>query len=98
MDDALLSENPYINYMEVFVDECIAKRSLDEFDDDLILDIKCIALNHCPAWYVRSIDKASSHMPRERLLDICETVNAAVDIAIERVRKGGPRDRASAYG
>ncbi len=83
--DVLDGRGPHINYMEGFVNACLAERDLSGLDPDLIVDIKCIALNGCPAWYVRDVEKAAAYMPRERLLELIELVNSAIDRAIEKV-------------
>ena len=84
--DITRGRGPYINYMEGFVNACLAERDLSGFDPDLIVDIKCIALNGCPAWYVRDVEKATAYMPSERLLELIEQVHSAIDKAIVKVR------------
>ncbi len=76
------------NYFEkLVVDELAARESLEVLDEDVLIDIACVALNQLPARYYRfSVDMAF-YLSGQETQQMTEDVNKAVDYAIEFVQQ-----------
>lgn len=60
---------------------------LKEFEEDLLCDIACVALNQLPSRYVRHNVDMLFYMPAQERLKIDREVTTAVKKAIEYVKQ-----------
>jgi hypothetical protein len=74
------------NYYETLVIETLAKEiEGQDFDEDMLTDVLCIALNHLPPRYIRhEVDMYFYTSPMERK-EVEEKAKKAVDSALEYV-------------
>lgn len=75
-------------YEKLVIDKLTGDISLEEeFSDEALSDIACLALNHLPTKYVRhSVDMSFYTPPAERE-EMQARIDAAIDSAIAYVRK-----------
>lgn len=57
----------------------------DEFDDELIADVACIALNQLPCWYIRHSVYAHHYIPEEKHAEMQKLAYQAIDYALAKL-------------
>ncbi|MDR9826583.1 late competence development ComFB family protein [Vibrio sp. FNV 38] len=72
------------NYMETLVSKVFVEMHLDQqFNDDQLADITCIALGQLKPLYIRHDVDFLSSLPEDRLLSMTEKTFVAINNAIE---------------
>ncbi|AZZ97603.1 MULTISPECIES: late competence development ComFB family protein [Pseudoalteromonas] len=76
------------NYYEKIVLENIEERGLDhKYDEDVMADLCCTALNRLPARYIRYDVDMEFYLPTDERTEMEAKVKEAVDYALAQIAK-----------